>query len=188
MAGTSRAPVNVICSVALVRAMGFGGLALGTSIAAIVNAAALVWLLRDRLDGLDGRRLAATSMKVIAAAAAMAAAAVAIERGLERALPGSHLLVRSGRLAASIGAGLIVFAAAARVFRVEELGDAVATIQARTHELMQRSGAAAVEMLDAIKAVKAAGATDEQLQPMYALQKKAQFVPKGGLSNGPPFL
>ena len=31
--------VNVVCSVALVRVMGFGGLALGTSIAAIVNAA-----------------------------------------------------------------------------------------------------------------------------------------------------
>ena len=61
-----------------------------------------------------------------------------MQRGLERALPGSHLLMRSGRLAASIGAGLIVFAAAARIFRVEELADAVATIQARVRKLLDR--------------------------------------------------
>ena len=64
--GESRVPVarqrgaiavNVVASLALVRAIGFRGLALGTSIAALVNAALLLGLLRRRLGGLDGRRL-----------------------------------------------------------------------------------------------------------------------------------
>src|SRR5262249_10492520 len=65
--------VNVIVSVVLVRAMGFAGLALGTSIAAIVNAAVLLWLLRARLGGLDGRRLLTTLAKVTLSATAIAA-------------------------------------------------------------------------------------------------------------------
>ena len=55
-------------SVALVRMIGFRGLALGTSIAAIVNAVALLWLLRRRLGGLEGRRLSLTFVKVALAA------------------------------------------------------------------------------------------------------------------------
>src|SRR5262249_26919979 len=76
--------VNVAASVMLVHAMGFAGLALGTSIAAIANAALLLALLRARLGGLDGRRLLATLSKVTASAAVMAAAALAIERALDR--------------------------------------------------------------------------------------------------------
>jgi len=130
--------VNVVCSVALVRGMGFGGLALGTSIAAVVNAAALVWLLRGALDGLEGRRLALTSIKVVASAAVMAAASAAIQHALERAIPGLYLSVRAVRLAASIGGGLVVLALCARLLHVEELGDAIAMVQIRVRKLLTR--------------------------------------------------
>ena len=49
---------NLALNLALVRVLGFRGLALGTAIAAIFNAGVLLWLLRSRLGGLDGRRLA----------------------------------------------------------------------------------------------------------------------------------
>jgi putative peptidoglycan lipid II flippase len=52
--------VNIAASLVLVRALGFAGLALGTSIAAMTNAALLLWLLRARLGGLEDRRLIAT--------------------------------------------------------------------------------------------------------------------------------
>src|SRR5690606_34396466 len=57
----------------------------------------------------------------------------------------------------------------------QELISRVQTIQDRTYHLMQRSGQAMTDMINAIAAAKAAGATDEQLKPAYALQRKAQF-------------
>ena len=51
----------------------------------------------------------------------------------------------------------------------------VRTIQGRTHAQMDRAGKAVVDMLDAIKAAKAGGATEQQLKPAYELQKKAQW-------------
>lgn len=56
-----------------------------------------------------------------------------------------------------------------------ELLDKVATIQDRTKELLELSGAAMVAMLDAIREAQAAGFTAEQLAPAYDLQKKAMW-------------
>jgi nitrite reductase (cytochrome c-552) len=56
----------------------------------------------------------------------------------------------------------------------EELLARVTTIQDRTHKLMGRAGGAIDEMLSAIVAAKAAGATPEQLKPVLDLQRKAQ--------------
>jgi nitrite reductase (cytochrome c-552) len=49
------------------------------------------------------------------------------------------------------------------------------TIQDRHHELLQRTARATTDLIDAIVAAKAAGATDEQLAPARQLQKKAQW-------------
>lgn len=57
----------------------------------------------------------------------------------------------------------------------EELISRVHAIQDRTKALMDRAGAALVDMLDAVKAAKAAGASDEQLAPIQALQRRAQW-------------
>jgi nitrite reductase (cytochrome c-552) len=56
-----------------------------------------------------------------------------------------------------------------------ELVARVATIQERTHDLMERAAAAAMDMLDAIGAAKAAGAQDAALAPILELQRKAQW-------------
>jgi nitrite reductase (cytochrome c-552) len=57
----------------------------------------------------------------------------------------------------------------------QELLGRVKTIQDRTRTLMDRSAAALIDMLDAAKSAKAAGATDEQLKPLQDLQRKAQW-------------
>lgn len=57
----------------------------------------------------------------------------------------------------------------------EELRQRVYTIQDRTHALIGRAAAAMTDMLDAIRAAKAAGATEEQLAPIYQLQRSAQW-------------
>jgi nitrite reductase (cytochrome c-552) len=51
----------------------------------------------------------------------------------------------------------------------------VVTIQDRHFALMTRAGSALVDMLDAIKAAKAANATDAQLEPVLEMQRKAQW-------------
>jgi nitrite reductase (cytochrome c-552) len=56
-----------------------------------------------------------------------------------------------------------------------EIQARAAQIQGRNHDLLQRAGGALVEMLDTVKAAKAAGATDEQLGPARALHRKAQW-------------
>ncbi len=56
-----------------------------------------------------------------------------------------------------------------------ELQARVDAIQDRTHALMERAAAAMTSMLDAIAAAKARGASDADLAPAFALQRKAQW-------------
>jgi putative peptidoglycan lipid II flippase len=128
--------VNAVTSVLLVRAIGFEGLALGTSVAAIVNAFTLVWLLRRRLGGLDGRRLSVTLVKVMASATAMSLAAVAIQQKMSRILPDPHVWAQTVRLAASIGGALVALAVAARLLRIDEFEDAIEMVGGRVRKLL----------------------------------------------------
>jgi nitrite reductase (cytochrome c-552) len=57
----------------------------------------------------------------------------------------------------------------------EELRDKVATIQNRTKSQIERAAAAMIDMLDTIREAKAAGASPEQLAPIFELQKKAMW-------------
>ncbi len=56
-----------------------------------------------------------------------------------------------------------------------EMLERVAVIQGRNYELMQRGGAAIVDLIDAIVKAKAAGATNEALEPALELQRRAQW-------------
>ncbi len=128
--------VNVAASVALVRVIGFQGLALGTSVAAIVNAAALLWMLRRRLGGIEGGRLLATLLKVTLSAVLMAVAAIVIQLAMDRVAPGPRLAAQAIRLATSIGGSMAVLAAAAKVLGIEEFDGAVEMIQGRVRKLL----------------------------------------------------
>jgi len=116
--------------------IGFEGLALGTSIAAIVNAVALLWLLRRRLGGLEGRRLSLTFVRVTLAAFVMAVAAVAIQHAMGRVLPGSRTNAQTARLAVSIGGSLAMLAGVARILRLEEFDGAVVMTLGRVRKLL----------------------------------------------------
>ena len=53
--------------------LGYRGLALGTSITAILNASVQLLLLRREIHGIEGSRIAASFARVIAASAVMGA-------------------------------------------------------------------------------------------------------------------
>ena len=65
--------LNIVLNLILVKIIGHRGLALGTSIAALVNALTLLYLLRRRLGGLDVGRLLLTFLKISIAAILMGA-------------------------------------------------------------------------------------------------------------------
>ncbi len=56
-----------------------------------------------------------------------------------------------------------------------EIKARVDAIQQRNYDLMQRGGTAITELIDAIVAAKAAGATPEALAPAQHLQRRSQW-------------
>jgi putative peptidoglycan lipid II flippase len=122
---------NIMINVALVRVLGFRGLALGTSIAMMANGGALLVLLRSHLDGLEEARLAATLVKTIAASVVMAAASFGVERALSTLMPGQGFGTQAVRLGAAIAAGLVLLGASAKILRIREFDEALAGMTAR---------------------------------------------------------
>ena len=116
--------LNLVLNVVLFRVMGFRGLALGTAIAAGFNALTLLLLLRGRVGGLDGRRLAVAAIKISIAAAIMGVVALQMVHALDRWLPGDAELTRAVRVAAAIGTAIVALVAAARLLRIDEFTEA----------------------------------------------------------------
>ncbi|HET7619477.1 MAG TPA: murein biosynthesis integral membrane protein MurJ [Vicinamibacterales bacterium] len=138
--GNARTPVaasviaivaNLVLNVTLVRVMGYRGLAAGTSAAALLNAAMLLWQLRGTLQGLEGRRMLRAFAGIAIASIAMGAAAWSMNAWLEAVLPGAATLLRGVRVLAAITAGLLVLAAAARLLRIDEFQYAMRQALAR---------------------------------------------------------
>jgi peptidoglycan biosynthesis protein MviN/MurJ (putative lipid II flippase) len=109
---------------------------LSTSIAAIANGAALVWLLRSALGGLEGRRLFVALVKITIASAAMAVAAIALDRGASLIVPGRSVVAQLVRLGASIGGALVVLAVAAMILRIAEFTEVRRQMESRVRKLL----------------------------------------------------
>jgi putative peptidoglycan lipid II flippase len=116
--------VNVALNLALVRVMGYRGLALGTSITAIVNAAVQIFLLRRELHGLEGRRIAASLARVLVASAIMGAATIGAFATLEDVMPGDALPAQILRVATAISISLMVLVTVAQLLRIPEYSEA----------------------------------------------------------------
>jgi putative peptidoglycan lipid II flippase len=145
--GSSRVPVmvslgtialNVGLSLTLVRIIGFRGLALGTALASMAHGAGLVWFLRRRLGGLDGRTLAIALAKISVAAAVMAAAAAIIEHQSHVVSPGAALAFQALRLGVSISGALVVLAFMAKILRIPEFDEMLALAEVRVRKLLFR--------------------------------------------------
>jgi putative peptidoglycan lipid II flippase len=112
--------VNVVLNLVLVRIIGYTGLALGTSLAALINAATQVTLLRRAIGGIEGRRVALTFAKVVIASLVMAGAARATESWATTVFMGASLAMQAVRVSVSIAVALVVLAVASTLLRVRE--------------------------------------------------------------------
>ncbi len=124
MVSAASVVVNVGLNLTLVQFMGYRGLALGTSMTALVNASVQLWLLRRELNGLDGSRIVSSTARVIAATAIMGIVTWGTHIGLLHAVPGGSFVLQASRLLVTILLSLATLVAAAQVLRIQEFGEA----------------------------------------------------------------
>jgi putative peptidoglycan lipid II flippase len=127
--------VNIAVNFALVRVMGYAGLALGASLAAIVNAGLQVIMLRRHLGGIEERQLTMTFLKTLVASLAMGAAAWYGQLLLNQVIPGGSIPLQGVRVAGAIAIGLAVLAAASSLLRVHEFHEARDLVLGRLRRL-----------------------------------------------------
>jgi putative peptidoglycan lipid II flippase len=117
------AVLNVALGLLLMRPLGAPGLALANSVAVTLEVVALLFFLRPRLGGVEGREAAGQLLRVLGATAVMAGAvAAALAAGQSLGLGTLMALAVAG----AAGAG--AYLAAAAVLRVRELGRFVAAV------------------------------------------------------------
>ena len=112
--------LNIVLNLILVNLMGYQGLALGTSIAAIVNAIALLTLLNQRLHGLDIQRVFVTFLKIGLSSLVMGLSAASAHEWLDAFWNDQSFLARLSTVGVSITIAVAVLAMSARFLRLSE--------------------------------------------------------------------
>ena len=110
-------PLNYV----LMHAMGHGGLALATSIAAAIHLVALTVFLRRRLHGLEGAKIVSSLAKVGVASLVMTATLYAIRHGAAQVVNVESRRGAAIEVLAAMVAASIVYLALLRLFRAEEI-------------------------------------------------------------------
>jgi len=123
--------VNLAFSLILVRWIGFRGLAVATSLAAIVHGALALVLLRQQLGRIGGGRLAISFGKIAAASAVMALVVAVATRELSAWAPGAGTGAQLFRLTMAIGAGLIAVGVSAKLLRIAEFDEMIDRVRGR---------------------------------------------------------
>jgi peptidoglycan biosynthesis protein MviN/MurJ (putative lipid II flippase) len=115
---------NIILNVTFVKSFGYRGLALGTSITAILNASVQLFLLRREIHGIQGSRIAASFARVVVAAGVMGIATAAAHWQLLGIMPGTALTTQILRLFTTIIIALMTLAGMAQILHIQEYGEA----------------------------------------------------------------
>jgi|TARA_B100000686_G_scaffold231052_1_gene238490 putative peptidoglycan lipid II flippase len=116
--------LNIALNLVLVTLIGYQGLALGTSVAALANALVLLIVLNRRLEGLNTKQIVTTGVKITIASLVMGAAATLTHSWLLLSWVSDNVLTRFGSITISIGVGLIVLVLTSRLLRLTELDQA----------------------------------------------------------------
>jgi putative peptidoglycan lipid II flippase len=119
LASVSAVAANLVWNIFTFRRFGHVGLALGTSIAALVNAGILVFAFEKLIHGFVSRELLLPFAKILAAAGVMAVAVWAASSRLEL-LPGGGTIDAAIKAFVPIIIGVGVYFIAARALRLEE--------------------------------------------------------------------
>ena len=117
--------LNIALSLILIQIIGFRGLALSTSIAALINALVLLILLHRRLGGLELDRIMIAFVKISVAATVMGVSVSMTHEWLLGLRPDDiGSMARLVRVSTSIGVGVLTLVVAAWLLRIQELDQA----------------------------------------------------------------
>ncbi|MDP9228163.1 MAG: murein biosynthesis integral membrane protein MurJ [Actinomycetota bacterium] len=111
--------ITAVAALALYEPFGVGGIVAATAIATAASVAAQAWILRRDLDGIEGRRLLSTALRVALASALLAGVSYVVWLGLDDAL-GEGLAGQLISLGVALAAGAAVYLAAVIALRVPE--------------------------------------------------------------------
>jgi putative peptidoglycan lipid II flippase len=122
-ATTALSAVNLLVNAALAAALhgpfGIAGIVVGTVAGTVTMCLAQGWLLRGELGGVEGKRTLGAALRMLAAAALLAAVAYGAWRALDGLLGGGSFAQALAVLVA-IGAGALAYGAAVWALRVPE--------------------------------------------------------------------
>jgi putative peptidoglycan lipid II flippase len=130
VASLSAVVTNAGLNLALYRQLGFMGVALGTSVGALVNFGVLAVRLQKEVGGIRGAGLGRALVKMCAASVVMGAAAYSTALGLE-ALPLRGIALKLVTCIGPILVGTFVYAAVARLLGLEEIKEITAFARRR---------------------------------------------------------
>lgn len=124
---------NLAVILALDGVLGYRAVALGTSLGSILNVALLVVVFEGQVGGIRGQGLLTSALTMTGAAIPMGFAAYATAHVLEAMAVGSaSLMARVAAGLVPVAAGILVYAAAARLLRVPELDALIGAARGRS--------------------------------------------------------
>ncbi|HSE39254.1 MAG TPA: murein biosynthesis integral membrane protein MurJ [Acidobacteriota bacterium] len=112
--------LKIAINLALIQKLGFIGLALGTSIASLLNTGLLLNALRKRIGGLGGHEILSTLLRIVLASLLMGAAALYIHDWLAMRIGMDSLQQKSAVLAVTMIAALALLMLLSYLFKVNE--------------------------------------------------------------------
>src|SRR5574341_637799 len=130
--GAGMVVLNAALDYLLMRVLGTVGLALASSVVALINVGMLLWLLSHRLGGAEGIRVASTTARAGGAAVVsglVISAVLRLAAGPVGSIGSMGRLVELGAAAAAGGAAYLVLC---RLLGVREIGDAWAMVVRRS--------------------------------------------------------
>ncbi len=123
--------VCVTAALPLMQTMKVAGLALATSISAIVNTIILMWLLRKQVGNLDGARILRSQLNLLPPAAGLGIICWLTMVATEQYLGTAGLTARLANLLVPMGLGIITFIGLSALLRVEEMHSAWRLVKRR---------------------------------------------------------
>ncbi|HEY1359998.1 MAG TPA: murein biosynthesis integral membrane protein MurJ [Thermoleophilaceae bacterium] len=112
--------VNAVLAAVLHGPLGIKGIIIGTVAGTLVMCVSQGWILRERLNGLEGRTMVWSGVRVLIAAALLGAVSYAVWYGLDQAL-GREILAQIVSVGTAIAVGGAVYIAAVWVMGVPEI-------------------------------------------------------------------
>jgi len=123
--------VCIAAALLLKDTMKVAGLALATSISAIVNTIILMWLLRKQVGNLDGARILRSQLNLLPPAAGLGIVCWLTMVATEQYLGTAGLTARLAGLLMPMGLGIITFIGLSALLRVEEMHSAWRLVKRR---------------------------------------------------------